>query len=71
MFNMRCKPEILTNSFQGADLQSWKQHLSSKRLGEPFVEGSPMGIWVLSQLVYLERAVGKPDPQIRTVAARR
>jgi hypothetical protein len=59
--SIRCRPEILTNFWQGSDLAQWRAHLATKKLGEGFKPRNTMALWVASHLWYLEDAVGKPE----------
>jgi hypothetical protein len=63
-FRMRCRPDILAFTYNARDLNTWKKHLHDKPIGDPFVAGPKMGLWVVAQWDYLEAAVGKPDPQV-------
>ncbi len=58
--SIRCRPEILTNFWQGSDLVKWRVHIAAKKLGKGFEPGNSMALWVASHLWYLEDAVGKP-----------
>lgn len=58
-YDIRWNPVILTNFYQGADLEEWKKHLASKKPSEPLKGGNPMDLWVSTHLQYLEDAVGK------------
>jgi len=58
--SIRCRPEILTNFWQGSDLVKWRAHIAAKKPGEGFEPGNTMALWVASHLSYLEDAVGKP-----------
>lgn len=59
--SIRCRPEILTNFWQGSDLAQWKAHLAAKKPADGFKPANPMALWVTTHLRYLEDAVGKPQ----------
>lgn len=63
-YDVRRNVPILTNEFNGRDLEQWRQHLSHKKPGSPLEPGNPMAIWARDNLVYLELAVGTPDPAV-------
>lgn len=62
--DIRCRPEILTNAYQGDDLKTWKDRLDKKKPGEALRPGNSMAVWVQNNLQYLEAAVGQPDTSI-------
>ncbi|NOZ70116.1 MAG: DUF4157 domain-containing protein [Deferribacteres bacterium] len=59
--NIRLRPEILTNAYQSEDIDSWAEHLDSKKPGDELKPGTPMALWVQANIVFLEKAVGKPN----------
>jgi len=59
--SIRCRPEILTNFWNGWDLVRWRAHLAQKKAGDSFVTGNRMDKWVASHLTYLEDGVGQPE----------
>jgi hypothetical protein len=63
-YNIRCNVPILTNEFQGRDIEQWRAHLASRKAGSPLEPGNTMGIWSRENLPYMEFGVGTPDPGI-------
>ena len=59
--SIRCRPDILTNFWQGSDLVQWRAHVAAKKRGDGFKPGNAMALWVATHLRYLEDAVGKPE----------
>lgn len=57
--DLRDNPEILTNVYQGLDLDQWEAHLAEKAPGTGFSGGNSMDIWVVHHLDFLTAAVGK------------
>ena len=57
--DLRDNPEILTNVYQGLDLDQWEEHLADKAAGTGFSGGNSMDIWVVNHLDFLTAAVGK------------
>ena len=59
--NIRNRPEILTNAYQGEDLDTWRAHLDTKKPGDTLEPGNDMALWVGARSTdFLERAVGAP-----------
>jgi hypothetical protein len=60
-YNIRCNVPILTNEYQGRDLEQWRAHLARRQAGAPLEPGNTMGIWSRENMAYLEIGVGPPD----------
>jgi hypothetical protein len=67
-YNIRCNVPILTNEYQGRDLEQWTSHLArrqqSESLGSQLQPGNSMAIWSQRRLFYLESGVGTPAIEI-------
>jgi hypothetical protein len=61
-YDIRRRPEILTNEYNGRDLRQWRERLSAKRPGSPLAPGNEMALWTQENLWYVELGVGTPDP---------
>ncbi|MDQ2777558.1 MAG: hypothetical protein M3Y57_21985 [Acidobacteriota bacterium] len=58
-------PVVLTEFYQGWDLDRWRAHLKSKTPGTSLVGADTMAVWVSKNLDYLEDAVGKPTVKLQ------
>jgi hypothetical protein len=67
-YNIRCNAPILTNEYQGRDLEQWRSHLlrrqQSEGTGAQLQPGNSMGIWTQQKVFFLESGVGTPAPGI-------
>jgi len=60
--NIRNRPEILTNAYQGEDLNTWRARLDAKKPGDKLQPGNDMAYWVRARLHnFLEPAIGTPE----------
>ncbi|MFD5384397.1 hypothetical protein ACFWMG_05370 [Streptomyces sp. NPDC127074] len=55
--NIRNRPEILSDLFQGSDLETWQRHLKRKPPGEGFTPGNDMGKWTAKNGGFLNDAL--------------
>jgi hypothetical protein len=62
--DIRRRVDILTNEYNGRDLEQWRQHLARKKPGAPLVPENPMALWARDNLWYIELGVGTPDPAV-------
>ncbi len=60
-YDIRSDPAILTNMYQGPDLDEWKKRMAAKKAPAPLKAGNDMGVWVEGHIPFLEEAVGSPD----------
>jgi hypothetical protein len=65
-FNIRCRPEILTNAYQGRDLVLFDQDMRAKPKNAELKPGNLMALWVTDAKVraYLNAGVGFRDAAI-------
>jgi hypothetical protein len=61
-YDIRRRVDILTNEYNGRDLDQWRRQLATKRPGSPLVPANPMALWARDNTWYVELAVGSPDP---------
>jgi hypothetical protein len=59
-YDIRWKPILLTNVYNGQTLKRWEEHLRKKPRGETLKGGNKMDIWVERHMGFLEEAVGLP-----------
>lgn len=60
-YNMRRRPDLLTNEYVARSLSEWTEHLTNKT-DSTLVAAEDMALWTLAHLLYLEQAVGAPGP---------
>ncbi|HJT03169.1 MAG TPA: hypothetical protein VJ757_06005 [Pseudonocardiaceae bacterium] len=60
-WDIRCRIDILTNEYQGRDLEQWRKWLAAKMPGSALVPANPMALWARDNASYVELAVGTPD----------
>ncbi|WP_346176296.1 hypothetical protein [Streptomyces cuspidosporus] len=61
--SIRNRPDILSDLFQGRDLEDWEKRLSEKPPGEPFRPGNDMGKWTARNGSFLNDALRLWDGQ--------
>lgn len=61
--NIRCNPGALVTLASAWDIISARRYFSTLGTAAPFAYNFP-GNWVTSRLLYLQRAVGKPDRSV-------
>ncbi|SHN88514.1 hypothetical protein SAMN05660350_04548 [Geodermatophilus obscurus] len=64
--DIRQRVDILTNEYNGRDLEDWEHHLAGKEVGAPLIPGNDMALWSRDKIWYVEQAVGTPDPAVFT-----
>ena len=58
-FQMRNRPDLLTNEYVARSLTEWTEHLIGKTDAD-LVAGEDMALWTQAHLPFLERGVGAP-----------